>query len=58
MNGSDGRVDLLAVTIEADTHGRGTVATSLATAYPDDVSVNGARNAVDKLDVELGQSVF
>lgn len=55
---SDGRVDLLAVLVVANAHGRVAVATALARTDTHDVSVDGARDTVVDLEVQLGERVL
>ena len=54
----NGGVDLLAVLVVANTGGRETVAATLARADTHNVGVDGARDTVDHLDVQLGQRVL
>ena len=56
--GKNSRVDLLAVSVEANADGGSTVSSALTRSHTDNMSVDSARDAVVKLDVELGQSVF
>ena len=44
--------------VEAHTRGRCTVPSALAGSDTDDVRVDGARDAVDDLDVEFGEDVL
>ena len=44
--------------VEAHAWGRSTVASALAGSDSDNVCVDGAGDAVDDTDVELGQDVF
>lgn len=55
---SNCRVDLLSVLVEANTRRRQTVTTTLTRPHTNNVSVNGARNTVYHLDVQLGKSVL
>ena len=54
----DGRVDLLAVLVVPHAHGRVAVAAALARAHAHNVGVDGARDAVVDLEVQLGQRVL
>jgi len=57
FSGSNGRTDLLSVFIAGPWRWR-TVPASLTGPHTDNVSVDGARDAVHDLDVQLGYSVF
>ena len=50
-------IDLLAVLVVSDSRGRGTVAAAFARAHAHDLAVDGATDAVLKLQVHLGDSV-
>jgi hypothetical protein len=43
--------------VESESWGRGTVAAANARANTDNLGVDGARNAVVKLDVQLGDGI-
>lgn len=54
----DGRDDLLAVLVVANTWGRSTVAAALTRSHADDLAVNSTRDAVLQLQVHLGYGVL
>lgn len=52
------RIDLLAVLVESNPWGRGTVASSFSGADTDDLGVDGARDTILELQVHLWHDVF
>lgn len=51
------RVDLLAILVVSDSWGRGTVAAAFPRSDTDDLAVDGAGDAVLKLEIHLGDGV-
>lgn len=56
--GSNGGVDLLSVLVEANTRRRSSDTATSSGSDADDLAVDGARDAVVSLEVELGKSVL